>query len=174
VTLVDFTAQAEGPAAVRLRWATATESNNAGFTVERSLDGYSFVAIGTVLGTGNSSTPLVYALLDAKLPIHQGTLYYRLRQVDLDGTFTYSPVRAVAVGNRTTLALFPNPTHGGPAMLTGAVPGTVVQVFDALGRIVTQATAEADGTAHLALPTGLATGVYAVRGGNQTLRLVVE
>ncbi|MBO2012784.1 T9SS type A sorting domain-containing protein [Hymenobacter negativus] len=174
VTLVDFTAQAEGPAAVRLRWATATELNNASFTVERSLDGRTFAGIGTVAGAGSATTHHDYTLLDMKLPADAPVLYYRLRQVDLDGTFGYSPVRVVTLGGPATLVLFPNPTHGGPATLTGAIPGTVVRVFDALGRVVIQATAEADGTARLALPVGVATGVYAVRGGNQTLRLVVE
>jgi hypothetical protein len=58
--------------------------------------------------------------------------------------------------------------HGGPSMLTGAVPGTAVTVFDALGRLLTQALAEADGTAQLRLPAGLATGVYVVRSGSKT------
>ena len=50
VTLLDFTAQVEGPAAVRLRWATVSELNNAGFAVERSVDARTFTAIATVAG----------------------------------------------------------------------------------------------------------------------------
>ncbi|MDO7845073.1 T9SS type A sorting domain-containing protein [Hymenobacter sp. M29] len=173
VTLVDFTAQAEGPAAVRLRWATASELNNAGFVVERSLDGRAFAAIGTVPGAGTSSAPLFYTLLDAELPSHQGTLYYRLRQVDFDGTASYSPVRTVRVGGPAALALFPNPTTRATTLM-GTAPGQGVQVFDALGREVLAATADAAGTAALALPAGLPTGVYVVRAGSQALRLTVE
>ena len=71
------------------------------------------------------------------------------------------------------LALYPNPTTA-RTTLTGTQPGSLVQVFDALGRVVTSATADATGTAALALPAGLATGVYVVRAGTQALRLTVE
>ena len=71
------------------------------------------------------------------------------------------------------LALYPNPATTG-STLTGALPGTVVTVFDALGRLVTAATADAAGTAALALPAGLPTGVYVVRAGSKAVRLTVE
>ena len=73
-----------------------------------------------------------------------------------------------------SLTLFPNPTPGGAATLAGAVPGTVVTVFDVLGRLVASTPADASGTATLVLPVGLPTGVYVVRAGNKALRLVVE
>ena len=72
------------------------------------------------------------------------------------------------------LALFPNPAHAGAATLTGAVPDTLVTIFDALGRFVTSAPADAAGTAALALPAGLPTGVYVVRAGRKAVRLTVE
>ena len=102
-------------------------------------------------------------------------MYYRLRQVDTDGTFSYSPVRSVVLtGAVAGLSLYPNPSHGGAATLTGARPGTTVTVYDALGREVLSAPADAVGTAALVLPAGLPTGVYVVRAGNQALRLTVE
>ncbi|MDO7845075.1 Ig-like domain repeat protein [Hymenobacter sp. M29] len=172
VELTAFTAEAEG-AAVRLSWRTASEKNSALFEIERSLDGKAFARIGEVAAQGSKTSLTDYTFRDGQTPKSPTLVYYRLRQVDLDGTASYSLVRAVTVGP-AALALYPNPAHGGPATLTGAAPGTTVAVFDAVGRLVTQATAEADGTARLSLPTGLATGVYVVRGGNHTLRLVVE
>lgn len=71
----------------------------------------------------------------------------------------------------TSYALFPNPAPG-PATLSGAAPGTAVQVFDALGRRVATATTDASGTA--ALPAGLAPGLYLVRAGAGTVRWAVE
>ena len=71
------------------------------------------------------------------------------------------------------LALFPNPTHG-VATLTGAMPGAVVTVFDALGRQVTAVTADATGTAVLTLPAAVPAGVYLVRSGTHAARLVVD
>ena len=94
--------------------------------------------------------------------------------MDLDGTFSYSPVRTVALaGAAAGLALYPNPAHSA-ATLLGALPGAVVTVYDALGRPVTSATADASGTAAPVLPNGLATGVYVVRVGTTALRLTVE
>jgi hypothetical protein len=82
---------------------------------------------------------------------------------------------ATAAGRvAATMQFFPNPAHGRAATLTGAVPGTPVTVFDALGRAVLSAMANGSGTAVLALPDGLATGVYVVRSGARALRLVVE
>ena len=71
------------------------------------------------------------------------------------------------------LQLYPNPTSGA-ATLTGAQPGAVATVFDALGRPVATATADAAGTAALVLPAGLPAGVYVVRAGGKALRLTVE
>ena len=175
VELTQFTATASGPSAVRLAWATATEKNSAAFDVERSLDGATYAPVGTVAAAGSSSAARSYELLDAQLPAHQATLYYRLRQTDRDGTVAYSPVRTVVLtpSLSQSLALFPNPaTHA--ATLTGAQPGTVVTVVDALGRPVATATADAAGTAALVLPQGLPAGVYVVRAGSRALRLTVE
>ena len=177
VELTDFTATAEDSRAVRLAWATASEKNSAAFAVERSVNGRDFSAIGTVAAAGTnsstSSSARSYELLDAKLPAGAATLYYRLKQVDVDGTFSYSPVRAVSLKAAAGLSLYPNPATTG-ATLTGALPGTVVMVYDALGRLVTSATADATGTAALVLPAGLPAGVYVVRAGTQALRLTVE
>ena len=175
VELVAFTARAQGDV-VALSWRTASEKNSRVFEVERSLDGRAFGRIGTVAAAGSSSAPRSYELLDAMLPAGTALLYYRLKQLDLDGTFSYSPVRAVLLTAKPEagLALFPNPAHGGAAMLTGALPGTLVTVYDALGRPVTAATANAAGTAALVLPTGLPVGVYVVRAGSKALRLAVQ
>lgn len=125
---------------------------------------------------GTSSVAHAYAYTDASLPAGVPTLYYRLRQVDADGTSTYSPVRSVTLTAATAgLALFPNPMRQATT-LTGALPhaAAAVQVFDALGHTLTTSTADADGTAHLTLPTGLVPGVYVVRTGTQALRLLLE
>ena len=173
VELRAFTATAEGGQAVRLAWATASEKNSASFEVERSADGRTFARVGMVAAAGTSSAPRSYALLDASLPARQPTLYYRLRQVDADGTFSYSPVRAVALKDAISLALYPNPTTTS-ATLFGAQPGAAATVFDALGRPVASALADATGTAVLALPQGLPRGMYVVRSGPHALRLTVE
>lgn len=172
VELVSFTAEALGADAL-LKWATASEKNNDRFEVEASADGRSFQRIGQVAGHGSSPQPHAYQLTDAAIARYGvGVVYYRLRQVDADGTASYSPVRPVAVTLPAGLALFPNPTTQ-TATLTGAVPGAPVTVLDAVGRLVLRVPADSTGTAALVLPTGLAAGVYVVRTGQQALRLTV-
>ena len=161
VELTAFTATTVGPTAVRLAWTTASEKNSQQFDVERSLDGATYYKVGRVAAAGSSSAPRRYELLDGQLPPGATLLYYRLRQVDATGTFSYSPVRTVLFTHSIThsVTIFPNPAHGGAAMLTGAVPGAAVTVMDALGRPVAAGTADAAGTVALALPAGLAAGV---------------
>jgi hypothetical protein len=174
VELTAFTAKVQDAHTVALTWSTASEKNSDRFEVERSLNATDFVRIATVAAQGTTTAPTQYALLDAKLPAGALVLYYRLRQLDTDGTASYSPIQAVTLPAATaTLALYPNPAHSA-ATLLGATPGTKVQVFDALGRVVTAATADATGTATLTLPAGLAGGVYVVRTGTTSLRLTVE
>ncbi|MBO2007715.1 beta strand repeat-containing protein [Hymenobacter negativus] len=170
VELSAFTATPAGPAAVRLVWATASEKNSAAFEVERSADGELFARIGTVAAAGSSSTARAYELLDGRLPAGAARLYYRLKQVDADGTAAYSPVQTVTLGTGG-LALYPNPAPSGAATLTGAAPSQAVQVLDALGRVAATATVGPDGTAALG---GLAPGLYLVRVGAGSVRLTVQ
>jgi hypothetical protein len=147
VGLTAFTATptADG-LAVRVEWATASEAHSARFEVERSADGVSFAAFRTVTAAGSSLTTHPYALTDAALPMGARQLYYRLRQVDVDGTASYSSVQVVAVRQVSSLILFPNPARATTA-LAGAAPGAVVQVLDVRGHLV--ATADATETARL-------------------------
>ncbi len=76
-----------------LNWATGTEINNDYFNIEKSLDGKKFFTIGKVFGAGNSQQILRYAFTDSNLI--QGTNYYRLKQVDYDGQFEYTPIQVI-------------------------------------------------------------------------------
>lgn len=181
VTLVAFAAQAEGPAAVRLRWTTASEANNAGFVVERSLDGRAFLDVGSLPGAGTSATAHDYTLLDGRLPAGATLLYYRLRQTDLDGTAHYAPIRTVAL-TAAAVGFVVYPTHvlGGQAatyLYTGPAGAGTLLVLDVLGRPVR--TLPVDGRAQGAVPlAGLATGAYVLRyttaTASFTTRCVVE
>jgi len=166
VTLIDFMAQAEGPAAVRLNWATASELNNAGFTVERSVDARTFAAIGTLPGAGTSATHHDYTLLDSRLPQGISLLYYRLRQTDLNGDTSYSPVRTVALSAQAAgFVVYPTKVPTGEAatyLYTGPAEPATLQVLDMLGRVVR--IAHVDGRAQGEVPLqGLAIGTYLLR-----------
>jgi hypothetical protein len=97
ITLVSFTAK-EVSKGCQLNWVTASEINNEYFLVEKSVDGKNFSEAGKVSGAGNSTSTLYYSLLD-EYP-YSGVSYYRLKQVDYDGTFAYSDVVAISMDGK--------------------------------------------------------------------------
>jgi hypothetical protein len=100
VILTKFTAQRNGTEAL-LKWQTAQEQNTRDFTIERSTDGKTYTTIGVVAAAGNSNNPLDYSFSD--LSPEKTSNYYRLKQSDLDGKFTYSPVRLLNFGTTGNL-----------------------------------------------------------------------
>lgn len=81
---------------VSLQWETASEINNNYFSIERSIDEQTFKVAGTKQGAGNSSTPLNYDFVDKLETLKPETiLYYRLKQTDFDGNYSYSKIIAV-------------------------------------------------------------------------------
>lgn len=94
VNLISFNASCLG-AKVELNWATSTEANNDYFIVERSIDGIHFNAIATVDGAGNSNKFMSYIYTDS----YDGKAYYRLKQIDYDGTFSYSNISYSGCGS---------------------------------------------------------------------------
>jgi hypothetical protein len=109
VSLSSFSAKAQSHG-VNVQWTTATEQQNAFFEVERRAEGESsFRVLTKMLGRGTSSAVTTYSFLDNTA--QAGPHYYRLRQVDTDGTSTYSAVTAVIIPDQNmVLSLYPNPT----------------------------------------------------------------
>jgi hypothetical protein len=189
VELATFTAAAAKLDA-QLKWTTASEKNNDRFEVERSLNGTDYVQIGQVKGQGNTSAATSYALTDKGIGAKaSGPVYYRLKQVDADGTASFSPVRAVTFAKEVAVVpairVFPNPaTTWNMTMLdlTTLPTGSYqVSLLDATGRVVLSATRQAGLAEKLDLNT-IASGTYTVlvRGQNNgqvvnlTTRLVKE
>jgi hypothetical protein len=131
VELTAFSAVEQSPGTVALRWTTASETNNRGFVMERSPDGQQFAALGTVPGQGSSTTAHSYYYADALAPA--GQLYYRLRQVDMDGHSHFSPVRAVLVtGSVAAFAVYPTLATEGEVHYALAGPPTGTEVLELL------------------------------------------
>jgi len=84
----------ELPIGIMLDWSTCMEESNSMFIIERSDDGISFTNIGAVKGSGNSKTLHEYNFLDINARAEQ--IYYRLRQIDFDGSFSFSQVLSVS------------------------------------------------------------------------------
>ena len=138
VELLDFTASIqEVQGQVLLQWRTATEINNDFFIVEKSLDGLSWAALGSLPGHVTSASILSYEFRDPRP--ERGWVYYRLRQIDLDAREQYSPVVRVYVPygeENFSLNVFPNPAHH-QIQIEGQLSGIhTMMVYDAWGRLI--------------------------------------
>ena len=137
IELVTFNGKSQGKRNL-LNWTTASETNNDYFTVEKSPDALSFQPLTKVAGAGNSSTTLNYSTYDDN-PIN-GVTYYRLKQTDYNGKFTYSSI--ISVNNSWTNVsvnnVRPNPTNDNINFdFYTSVSGKVtVQILDITGRLV--------------------------------------
>jgi protocatechuate 3,4-dioxygenase beta subunit len=114
VTWLKFKATlVNGEQDVHLDWSTATEINNSHFEVERSFDGRTFTKIAIVQSkgvSGYSSVILNYASLDKGVNVYgYNTLFYRIKQVDYDGKFDYTPIEIVYLKELNHVSVFPNP-----------------------------------------------------------------
>lgn len=121
---------------VKIDWATESEINNEYFSVERSKNGKDFETIIRISGAGNSSTLKKYSLVDY-YPL-SGISYYRLKQTDYNGAFSYSDVKAVSVEGIETLRGYPNPVQNNFKVDFYAKSKGLfsIRLYDAQGRIV--------------------------------------
>ncbi len=162
------------PGGVDLFWETASELNNHYFTVERSVTGETFTAIGDkVAGKGTTNQRSKYSLKDTN-PVH-GTSYYRLKQTDFDGSFAHSKTIAVKYDGPSMafMNVYPNPVFGNEVTIEinglKGVEEIPVIIFDQLGKEIYRAVLEVDGNgfvAHkLVFENPVADGVYIVKAG---------
>ncbi len=107
ITLSAFTAREVNNTVVQCDWTTSAEINNDFFTIERSKDATTFDSIGMLDGAGNSTSDLFYHFVDEN-PL-MGIAYYRLKQTDFDGHFTYSDTVTARIWINT-IVVFPNVT----------------------------------------------------------------
>jgi hypothetical protein len=171
VELTDLTARGTD-ASVHLRWRTASETNNAGFEIERTNgEANAWTQIGFVEGHGTTSDPQTYSFEDRNLPFEADSLRYRLKQVDLDGGSAYSPPVEVALTAPDALTLhgnFPNP-FAEQTTIRYEVPqsGRVqMAVYNALGQrigVLVNKRQEAGHHKTTFAPGALPSGVYFIR-----------
>lgn len=160
VELADFQVKANESSNL-ISWVTYSENNNDRFEVERSSNGHSdWEVIATISGAGHSGTKVEYEHRDA-VPL-VGINYYRLRQVDNDGSYSYSAVLSVQANRKPFIRLSPNPTTDGWVTVSGLsqMPEDtyMIRIVDAAGRSVTMAT-----PAQQINLSGCAPGLYAIQ-----------
>jgi len=169
VTLTQFSGKREG-GVNKLVWTTATELNNKGFSIERSVDGRVYSSIGFVATKavdGNSNGSLSYSFSDHT---NLSKAYYRLVQTDFDGRKKASAVVVLSggkVGAFGISALYPNPTKNNlKLLLESSVSGNVkISIVDALGRRVKEQTSSLSSGSNAVVidVTALASGRYNIR-----------
>jgi hypothetical protein len=176
VELASFTAMCLKDKAV-LNWSTATETNNRGFEIERKSSSSDWEKIGFVSGNGTTAKEHSYAFEDVDLPA--GNLRYRLKQIDMDGAYTYSKETELNSGAINAFTLeqnYPNPFN--PSTTIGySVPAASkvnLKVYDMLGRevaVLVNETMPAGGYEVKFNASGLSSGVYfyKLRAGNFTI-----
>jgi len=131
VDLIHFDVHAANNHSASIHWATASEINNSHFEIERSYDGRNFETNGEVSGNGNSQHRIDYSYTDVSVSNLENTVFYRLKQVDFDGTSEYSDIRVVrfgAVGSGIDFSAYPNPLTDELSVMVSLSNGEAYQI----------------------------------------------
>jgi hypothetical protein len=171
IELLSFNAVCEGNK-VSLTWSTASETNNDYFTIERSDDAQTWVTVATIPGAGNSNTTLYYSAIDNQ-PYPDYT-YYRLKQTDYNGAFTYSKVVVAGCGTQTPfniVSIYQN-QQGNIILSFSADEGEqyTYVLYDIRGRLLQNKSAQAVAgmnEVHI-ITQGMSEGIYIVTLQNET------
>jgi hypothetical protein len=142
VSLISFDAKKQADHTVLVEWSTANEQNNKDFEVQRSTDGVHFQTIEIVAGSGNSTGIKNYSIIDTNAP--DGIVYYKLKQVDINGTSTYSKIASVdfSLGK---LSVIQN-NDGFTIVVPGDKNNVTYQVYSITGALVAQGSFSPSGT----------------------------
>ena len=148
VEFTSFNAVWEGQNKVNLNWETATETNTNYFEVQRSIDGVNYATVNKVNAAGNSKNMQSYSVNDIA-PAAATTLYYRIKEVDINGAITYSAISAVKVNPAKDYVktVFPNPVTGNQPVHIKYIATEAAQIkidlYNYLGKAVNSVTVDA-------------------------------
>lgn len=170
IELVDFSALLKDSRTVDLAWQTASEKDNDFFTIERSVDGENWVAIQEIDGAGNSTTILNYTTTD--VVSEKGIFYYRLKQTDFDGAYTYSDIRAVVVNQSASeMSVYPNPTNGN-FTLTYSKEMKAPALYTTMGTEAIEYNVIPTNGGFIYDISTLANGIYFLKTATETIKIV--
>ena len=142
---------------VELKWVTASEINNDFFDIQRSVDNLNFENIAQVDGNGNSNIIIQYSYLDFNPP--SGVIYYRLKQVDYDGTTDYSNVVVVRNSPIEIVEIYPNPSTG--IVNVSTKEAIEITIYSTLGKVIFTQNFDANSTNKIDI-SDVPKGVYIV------------
>jgi Secretion system C-terminal sorting domain len=150
-----------------ITWQTSSETNAAYYEIQRGTDALKFQTIGTVSSIGNSKEANTYEFLDEN-PL-KTINYYRLKQVDLDGKYTFTPARALNFTelNAATVKYYPNPNQGKLIVELSEnwqKEAKIINIFNELGIVVGHQKLAENSNNHVDINmTGLPKGVYFIQ-----------
>lgn len=174
VTLVRFSGKCAG-SEVRLQWETASETDNDFFAVERSTNARDWTVIARVAGAGTTLSARQYAYADPRPA--SSAAYYRLKQVDLNGAFKYSPVvplQNCGIGSQS-LTLNPNPAADGSYLAIDQFLNARYELYDLRGNLLSAERLHARITYISLVPYGSSAyvlKVFTAEGLSKTFKLL--
>jgi hypothetical protein len=166
IELTSFTGSCAGRTKT-FNWTTASETNNDFFTLERSTDGETFETVKIIPGAGTSTSSQHYSVQIAEADAN--LVYYRLKQTDYDGQYSYSNIIHVSCtsdnGYADELTVYPNPANESiQIQLHSNEQGTyVIAIYNLLGQVVQEVQQTKSGAETLSIPLSVANGQYVVR-----------
>lgn len=172
LALLSFDAQKQNDQHL-LNWKTSNEINVKNFIVERSKDGINFIQIGMVSAIGNNSGISAYSFTDVQ-PL-KGKNFYRLKMTDMDGRYSYSPVKLLQTDQSFSIHAELNPSHNKNFTLTWSGTGQAIAytLLDVAGKIIQQNKIVSD-PLKISVPSS---GIYFIRilkndGNAETIKLI--
>lgn len=169
IELTHFSAKSENNQSI-LSWQTTSEKDNAFFGIEHATNGNDFREIAQVKGNGTTTQLADYQYIHTTPSV--GANYYRLRQVDFNGTTTHSPIRSVWVSNKGKISLFPTVSPHEITLRTDDTETTqTYEIYNMLGERVLFGEIQGQKTI---LISELSRGVYIVKINGENLKFIKE
>tara|TARA_B100000508_G_scaffold141093_1_gene146593 strand:+ start:106154 stop:107320 length:1167 start_codon:yes stop_codon:yes gene_type:complete len=169
VDFLSLTARLNQDRTVDVNWHTTTEINSSHFIAERRDDHSTWDSIGYVMGAGNSTQPLSYSIVD-KNPLN-GITYYRVKQVDFDGNYSFSSIASVHTYS-STFTVHPNPSSGIFVIdhTADEDPDQQILIYNAIGKLIlNQSMNQSSTTIDIREEKD---GIYFVRMGNSVVKVI--
>lgn len=173
VELISWSARRSGED-VLLNWSSMAESYNDFYEIEHSLDGRTFTRLDKIAGSVESRELLNYSYLHRKTG--GGTHFYRLSQQDIDGSRTVFGVLSVNMPSSGHATVYPNPVNAGASLQFELSDSSLrtAYLLDFTGKEVGQFSITPNGPNRLLVPANLVSGVYLLKYGEQSMRIVIR
>jgi hypothetical protein len=159
---------------IELSWETTSEINNDYFTIEKSLDGQEWTELMIVTGAGNSNNTKYYNSIDYNP--YMGISFYRLKQTDFNGKFTYSITSSVNILNKNddNILIYPNPAKGIITIESNLKLGSEILIFNNLGQNITEQLnfiSSSNNSQTIDL-SSVPKGIYYLKSGTKTQQII--